>query len=243
MVAGVNAHIKCHGGAPFTLTRDEAYIGVLVDDLVTKGVDEPYRMFTSRAEYRILLRQDNADMRLTEKAYQLGLADHYRYRLFREKHDVVESIISFAERYSVKPAQIDDLLIAQGSAPLSHGCKLIEIIKRPQIRLSDLLSILSELREIFDCISVARREEFTEAAEIRMKYSGYIIREQQIVAKINRLEHIIIRGHFDYESIQSLSIEARQKLKRIDPETVAQASRIPGISPSDINILLVLLGR
>jgi tRNA uridine 5-carboxymethylaminomethyl modification enzyme len=243
MVAGINAHIKCHGGAPFMLARDEAYIGVLIDDLVTKGVDEPYRMFTSRAEFRILLRQDNADMRLTEKAYQLGIADHYRYRLFKEKRDAIELIISFAESYSVKPVQIDDLLIAQGSAPLSHGCKLIEIIKRPQIRLSNLLNVLPELREIFDRISVVRREEIAEAAEIRMKYSGYIKREQQIAEKINRLEHIIIRGHFDYESILSLSMEARQKLKRIDPETIAHASRIPGISPSDINILLVLMRR
>ncbi|MDR0394598.1 MAG: tRNA uridine-5-carboxymethylaminomethyl(34) synthesis enzyme MnmG [Tannerella sp.] len=245
IVAGINAHIKCNGGTPFILTRDEAYIGVLIDDLVTKGVDEPYRMFTSRAEYRILLRQDNADMRLTEKSYELGLADNYRHHLLKEKKEVVELIISFAENYSVKPVQVDALLMAHGTAPLSHGCKLLEIIKRPQIRLKDTIEALPEFQEKLAHLSIAlaRREEIMEAAEILMKYDGYIKREQQIAAKINRLEHIVIRGRFNYESIQTLSTEARQKLMRIDPETIAQASRIPGISPSDINILLILLGR
>ncbi|MDR0575755.1 MAG: tRNA uridine-5-carboxymethylaminomethyl(34) synthesis enzyme MnmG [Tannerella sp.] len=243
LVAGVNSHIKCHGGEPFVLARDEAYIGVLIDDLVTKGVDEPYRMFTSRAEYRILLRQDNADMRLTEKAYKLGLANKYRYNLLKEKRLFIDSIISFVETFPVKPSQIDGALVKYGTAPLSHGCKLIEIIKRPQIRLSDMVDIFPELERQFNLIPKIRREEVMEAAEILMKYSGYIKREQQIAEKTGRLEHIVIRDKFDYDTIQSLSTEARQKLKRINPETIAQASRIPGISPSDINILLVLLRR
>ena len=243
LIAGINAHIKCAGGEPFILKRDESYIGVLIDDLVTKGVDEPYRMFTSRAEYRILLRQDNADMRLTEKAYQLGLADIYRYDLLLEKKGSIHVLIDFVENYSIKPNQIENALMKFGTAPLSHGCKLIEIIKRPQVRLSEMADFLPDLKDEFDKIPVSRKEEIIEAAEVLMKYSGYIKREQQIAEKINRLEHIVIRGKFDYETIQSLSTEARQKLKRIDPETIAQASRIPGISPSDINILLVLLGR
>ncbi len=243
IIAGINAHIKCNNGEPFILTRDEAYIGVLIDDLVTKGVDEPYRMFTSRAEYRILLRQDNADVRLTEKSYHLGLADKYRYQLLKEKKDAINSIVAFAENYSVKPFQIDDVLVSLGTAPLSHGCKLIEIIKRPQVRLSDLANVLPGLQDVLTHIPERRNEEIQEAAEILMKYDGYIKREQQMATKISRLEHIVIKGKFDYESIHSLSTEARQKLKRIDPETIAQASRIPGISPSDINILLVLLGR
>ncbi|MDR1096843.1 MAG: tRNA uridine-5-carboxymethylaminomethyl(34) synthesis enzyme MnmG [Tannerella sp.] len=243
IIAGINAHIKCNHGEPFILTRDEAYIGVLIDDLVTKGVDEPYRMFTSRAEYRILLRQDNADMRLTEKAYNLGLADSYRYKLLREKKEAIDSIVSFAENYSLKPFQINDVLVSLDTAPLSHGCKLIEIIKRPQVRLGDVINVLPDLQELLSRIPKGRNEEIMEAAEIFMKYSGYIKREQQIATKISRLEHILIKGKFNYESIQSLSTEARQKLKRIDPETIAQASRIPGISPNDINILLVLLGR
>jgi len=243
LIAGINAHIKCHGGEPFVLARDESYIGVLIDDLVTKGVDEPYRMFTSRAEYRILLRQDNADVRLTEKAYKLGLADKYRYDLLEEKKSSIDSLISYVENCSIKPSQIDDALVNYGTAPLSHGCKLIEIIKRPQIHLSDMADVLPELKQVFDSLPLSRKDEIIEAAEILMKYSGYIKREQQIAEKISRLEHIVIRGKINYETVQSLSTEARQKLKRIDPETIAQASRIPGISPSDINILLVLLGR
>ena len=243
LVAGINAHINCHGGEPFILGRDEAYIGVLIDDLVTKGVDEPYRMFTSRAEYRILLRQDDADMRLTEKSYQMGLAKQDRYDLLREKKESRDAIIRFAETYSVKPQYINSGLEKLGTAPLSHGCKLFDVVLRPQTTLENLADLVPALRAELDKVPASRKEEIIEAAEILIKYSGYIKREQIIADKINRLENIRIKGKFDYNSIQSLSTEARQKLTRIDPDTIAQASRIPGISPSDINILLVLLGR
>ena len=243
LVAGINAHIKCQGGQPFILGRDEAYIGVLIDDLVTKGVDEPYRMFTSRAEYRILLRQDDADMRLTEKSYQMGLAKQDRYDLLREKKESRDAIIRFAETYSVKPQYINSGLEKLGTAPLSHGCKLFDVVLRPQTTLENLADLVPALRAELDKVPASRKEEIIEAAEILIKYSGYIKREQIIADKINRLENIRIKGKFDYNSIQSLSTEARQKLTRIDPDTIAQASRIPGISPSDINILLVLLGR
>ena len=243
LVAGINAHINCHGGQPFILGRDEAYIGVLIDDLVTKGVDEPYRMFTSRAEYRILLRQDDADMRLTEKSYQMGLAKQDRYDLLREKKESRDAIIRFAETHSVKPQYINSGLEKLGTAPLSHGCKLFDVILRPQTTLENLADLVPALRAELDKVPASRKEEIIEAAEILIKYSGYIKREQIIADKINRLENIRIKGKFDYNSIQSLSTEARQKLTRIDPDTIAQASRIPGISPSDINILLVLLGR
>ena len=243
LVAGINAHINCHGGEPFVLGREEAYIGELIDDLVTKGVDEPYRMFTSRAEYRILLRQDDADMRLTEKSYHLGLAKQDRYELLKEKKASRDAIISFAENYSIKPQYINSGLEALGTTPLSHGCKLIELIPRPQITLENIAELVPAFRAELDKVPVSRKEEIIEAAEILIKYSGYIRREQIIADKINRLENIHIKGKFDYNSIQSLSTEARQKLTRIDPDTIAQASRIPGISPSDINILLVMLGR
>lgn len=243
LVAGINAHINCHGGQPFILGRDEAYIGVLIDDLVTKGVDEPYRMFTSRAEYRILLRQDDADIRLTEKSYQMGLAKQDRYDLLREKKESRDAIIRFAETYSVKPQYINSGLEKLGTAPLSHGCKLFDVVLRPQTTLENLADLVPALRAELDKVPASRKEEIIEAAEILIKYSGYIKREQIIADKINRLENIRIKGKFDYNSIQSLSTEARQKLTRIDPDTIAQASRIPGISPSDINILLVLLGR
>ena len=243
LVAGINAHINCHGGQPFILGRDEAYIGVLIDDLVTKGVDEPYRMFTSRAEYRILLRQDDADMRLTEKSYQMGLAKQDRYDLLREKKESRDAIIRFAETYSVKPQYINSGLEKLGTAPLSHGCKLFDVVLRPQTTLENLADLVPALRAELDKVPASRKEEIIEAAEILIKYSGYIKREQIIADKTNRLENIRIKGKFDYNSIQSLSTEARQKLTRIDPDTIAQASRIPGISPSDINILLVLLGR
>lgn len=243
LVAGINAHINCHGGQPFILGRDEAYIGVLIDDLVTKGVDEPYRMFTSRAEYRILLRQDDADMRLTEKSYQMGLAKQDRYDLLREKKESRDAIIRFAETYPVKPQYINSGLEKLGTAPLSHGCKLFDVVLRPQTTLENLADLVPALRAELDKVPASRKEEIIEAAEILIKYSGYIKREQIIADKINRLENIRIKGKFDYNSIQSLSTEARQKLTRIDPDTIAQASRIPGISPSDINILLVLLGR
>ena len=243
LVAGINAHINCHGGQPFILGRDEAYIGVLIDDLVTKGVDEPYRMFTSRAEYRILLRQDVADTRPTEKSYQMGLAKQDRYDLLREKKESRDAIIRFAETYSVKPQYINSGLEKLGTAPLSHGCKLFDVVLRPQTTLENLADLVPALRAELDKVPASRKEEIIEAAEILIKYSGYIKREQIIADKINRLENIRIKGKFDYNSIQSLSTEARQKLTRIDPDTIAQASRIPGISPSDINILLVLLGR
>jgi tRNA uridine 5-carboxymethylaminomethyl modification enzyme len=243
LIAGINAHINCHGGNRFILRRNEAYIGVLIDDLVTKGVDEPYRMFTSRAEYRTLLRQDNADMRLTEKSYQLGLASMYRYNLLEQKKAIINNIIEYCKTTSIKPGEVDTLLEESNTTKLNHGCKLIEIIKRPQVILTKLIDIFPQLSETVNNISCVRKEEIIEAAEITMKYSGYIERENQIAQKISRLENIGIKGKFDYDSIQSLSTEARQKLRRVDPETIAQASRIPGISPSDINILLVLLGR
>ncbi len=242
LVAGINAHINCHGGASFTLGRDEAYIGVLIDDLVTKGVDEPYRMFTSRAEYRILLRQDDADMRLTQRSYDMGLAKRERYDLLVEKRDSVERLIQFAQGYSIKPAYINAGLEALGTTPLKQGVRLIDLVLRPQLDLSQLLQLVPALKREVDAIK-NRREEIVEAAEIKMKYQGYIDREKIIADKISRLEHIRIRGKFNYSQIQALSTEARQKLERIDPETIAQASRIPGISPSDINILLLLVGR
>lgn len=243
LIAGINAHINCHGGEPFILGRNEAYIGVLIDDLVTKGVDEPYRMFTSRAEYRILLRQDDADMRLTEMAYQLGLAKQDRYDLLIEKKALRDELMKFAETYSIKPQYINEGLEKLGTSPLSHGCKLFDLVLRPQIKFTDLGKLVPALQPRFDRLPETRREEIIEAAEILIKYSGYIKREQIIADKINHLENIHIKGKFDYNSIQSLSTEARQKLIKIDPDTIAQASRIPGISPSDINILLVLLGR
>lgn len=242
LVAGINAHINCHGGEPFTLGRDEAYIGVLIDDLVTKGVDEPYRMFTSRAEYRILLRQDDADMRLTERSYQLGLAKQDRYDLWKEKKDRVAHLIHFAEHYSIKPAYINAGLEALGTTPLKQGVRLIDLVLRPQLDLGQLSQLVPALKREMDSIK-NRREEIVEAAEIKMKYQGYIDREKMIAEKIARLEHIRIRGKFKYSDLHALSTEARQKLERIDPETIAQASRIPGISPSDINILLLLCGR
>ena len=243
IIAGINAHVNCHGGTSFILSRDEAYIGVLIDDLVTKGVDEPYRMFTARAEYRILLRQDNADVRLTEKAYKIGLAKSDRIKLLNEKQTSINSLVSFVEMFHVKPSQINDFLVMKGTAPLENGCKLIEIIKRPQIKLTDIENVFPELNKEVGLLPQNRKEEIIEATEILIKYSGYIKREKQIAEKIGRLENIAISNKFDYDTIQSLSTEARQKLKSIRPESIAQASRIPGISPSDINILLILLGR
>jgi tRNA uridine 5-carboxymethylaminomethyl modification enzyme len=243
IIAGINAHLNCHGGEPFTLGRDEAYIGVLIDDLVTKGVDEPYRMFTSRAEYRILLRQDDADMRLTERAYQLGLVKEDRYRQLVSKREAVQRIVAFTKDFSVKPTLINDALTALGTTPLSQGCKLIDLIGRPQITLSNIAAHIAPFQQVLDEVEEARKGEILEAAEVLMKYKGYIDRERMIADKIHRLESIRIKGKFDYNSLQSLSTEARQKLIKIDPETLAQASRIPGISPSDINVLLVLMGR
>jgi len=242
IIAGINAHINCVGGAPFTLGRDEAYIGVLIDDLVTKGVDEPYRMFTSRAEYRILLRQDDADIRLTEKSYRLGLAKADRYQRMVEKREQVKRIIQFTENFSVKPALINTALAELGTTPLQQGCKLVDLIGRPQITLANIANHIEPFAELLGEIT-DRKEEIMEAAEIQVKYKGYIERERLIAEKTSRLESIRIKGKFDYDTLNSLSTEARQKLKRIDPETLAQASRIPGISPSDINVLLVLLRK
>jgi tRNA uridine 5-carboxymethylaminomethyl modification enzyme len=242
LIAGINAHINCHGGEPFVLGRDEAYIGVLIDDLVTKGVDEPYRMFTSRAEYRILLRMDDADMRLTERGRKLGLVKDDRYALLLKKREAIERIISFCRNFSIRAELINDALVSLGTTPLRHGCKLIELIGRPQIGIENIAEHIAPFKAMLDEIT-ERREEIIEAAEIQIKYSGYIERERIIADKLNRLESIKIKGKFDYANLQSLSTEARQKLSRIDPETIAQASRIPGVSPSDINVLLVLAGR
>jgi len=242
IIAGINAHINCHGGEPFVLGRDEAYIGVLIDDLVTKGVDEPYRMFTSRAEYRILLRQDDADMRLTEKAYKLGLVKQDRYDMLCSKREAVQGIIEYTKNFSIKAALINDALEKLGTAPLTRGCKLMDLIIRPQITITSIAEYIPSFKAYLDKIT-DRKEEIIEAAEVLIKYQGYIDRERMIADKIHRLESIRIKGKFDYNSLNSLSTEARQKLIKIDPETLAQASRIPGISPSDINVLLVLLGR
>ena len=243
ILAGINAHINCHGGTPFTLARDEAYIGVLVDDLITKGVDEPYRMFTSRAEYRILLREDDADLRLTERAYNIGLATKERYDLMCAKRDEINRIVEFAKGFSVKPALINDALEQLGTTPLREGCKLADLIERPQLTLENLSGHIKALKAELDKTEPARKEEIIEAAEILMKYSGYISRERLIANKMKRLEDIRIKGRFDYSTLQSLSTECRQKLIKHDPETLAEASRIPGVSPSDINVLLVLLNR
>lgn len=243
ILAGINAHISCHGGVPFTLGRDESYIGVLVDDLITKGVDEPYRMFTSRAEYRILLRQDDADLRLTERSYNVGLAKADRYEAMCSKRDEIASLIEFASTYPIKPALINPALEQLGTAPLREGCKIRDLIERPELTLDNLAPHINALHARLDKIDPQRRDEIVEAAQIQIKYSGYIDRERQIAAKMKRLEDIRIRGRFDYASLQSLSTECRQKLISHDPETLAQASRIPGVSPSDINVLLVLLNR
>ena len=242
IIAGINAHINCHGGEPFTLARDEAYIGVLIDDLVTKGVDEPYRMFTSRAEYRILLRMDDADMRLTERSWKLGLAKNDRYELLKSKREAVNNIIDFARTYSIKAALINPTLESLGTTPLRQGCKLVDLINRPQITIENIAEHIIAFKNQLDKIT-DRKEEIIEAAEILIKYEGYIGRERIIADKLARLESIKIKGKFDYANLQSLSTEARQKLIKIDPETIAQASRIPGVSPSDINVLLVLSGR
>ena len=239
LMAGINAHINCHGGEQMVLGRDEAYIGVLIDDLVTKGVDEPYRMFTSRAEYRILLRMDDADMRLTPKAYEIGLANQHRYELMKSKEGQINKIISFAKEHSIKPDSINNILEQWGTTPLRHTCKLMDLIIRPQITLEGIALHIPAFEELLNSIT-DRREEIIEAAEIQIKYSGYIERERFIAEKVSRLDNIKIKGKFDYNSLQSLSTEARQKLTRIDPVTIGQASRIPGVSPSDINVLLVL---
>lgn len=242
LMAGINAALKCTGSEPFVLHRDEAYIGVLIDDLVTKGVDEPYRMFTSRAEYRILLRQDNADIRLTPYAEKFGLATAERLQRFHAKKDKIGEIIDFCKQYPIKPNDINAFLEEVGTTPLQRGCKLFDLINRPQLSLLKLADVIAPFKEFLAAIT-SDAEETIEAAEIEMKYHGYIARERAMADKMQRLENIKIRGHFDYDSITQLSTEARQKLTSIDPETLAQASRIPGVSPSDISVLLVLMGR
>lgn len=241
-VAGINAALHCTGDKTFEMKRDESYIGVLIDDLTTKGVDEPYRMFTSRAEYRILLRQDDADSRLTEKAYELGIAKRDRYDWWMEKKNAIEGIIDFCANYPIKKDEINPKLEALGTTPLRAGCKLIDLVARPHLNLQNLSEIIPDLKAAMDA-PANRKEEIAEAAEIKMKYKGYIDRERLIADKMHRLENIKIKGRFKYSEILEISTEGRQKLERIDPETLAQASRIPGVSPSDINVLLVLLGR
>ena len=249
-MAGINAALKAgFAGSsngktfnPFVLHRDEAYIGVLIDDLVTKGVDEPYRMFTSRAEYRILLRQDDADARLTEKAYELGLAKRDRFDWWMQKKEAIEEIERFCQEFAIKPRLINSGLETLGTTPLQFGCKLAELVNRPQLNLENLSEIIPQLKEVLNR-PINRQAEIREAAEVRMKYKGYIERERMVADKMHRLENIKIRGHFNYEELQGLSTEARQKLTKIQPETLAQASRIPGVSPSDINVMLVLMGR
>ena len=241
-VAGINAALHCVGDKTFEMNRDESYIGVLIDDLTTKGVDEPYRMFTSRAEYRILLRQDDADARLTEKAYELGIAKRDRYDWWIEKKEAIGRIIEFCANYPIKKDEINPKLEALGTTPLRAGCKLIDLIARPHLNLTNLSEIIPDLKAALNA-PANRKEEIMEAAEIKMKYKGYIERERLIADKMHRLEDIKIKGRFNYSELHEISTEGRQKLERIDPETLAQASRIPGVSPSDINVMLVLLGR
>ena len=249
-LAGINAALKAGAmgcdtiatNGTFTLGRDEAYIGVLVDDLVTKGVDEPYRMFTSRAEYRILLRQDDADARLTERGYELGIVKRDRYDWWMEKKQEVERIIQFCDSFAIKPKVVNGALEALGSTPLQYGCKLTDLVSRPELNFEKLKEVVPELKEQIER-APNRHDEISEAAEIRIKYKGYIERERLVAEKMHRLENIRIKGHFDYENLNAISTEARQKLKKIQPETLAQASRIPGVSPSDINAMLVLMGR
>ena len=243
LIAGINAHQNVTGGEPFTLARNEAYIGVLIDDLVTCGVDEPYRMFTSRAEHRILLRQDDADMRLTEKSYRLGLATQERYDLMCSKREQMDALTEFCRQFTVKAAVVNPMLEARGIQPLSQGQRLYELLLRPQVNMTMLAEALPELRAQLGNLEEARRDEIIEAAEIAIKYQGYIERETLIADRVARLDNVTLKGKFDYSQILQISTEARQKLQAIDPETVGQASRIPGVSPSDINILLALLGR
>ena len=242
LVAGVNAAIHCGGGEELVMGRDESYIGVLIDDLVTKGVDEPYRMFTSRAEYRILLRQDDADARLTELSYNLGLASRQRYDYWLEKKKSIDKIVTFCESFAIKPRLINGSLETLGTTPLVYGCKLVDLVARPQLGLWSLAEVIPQLKAVLN-EPADRIEEIAEAAEIKIKYKGYIERERVIANKMHRLENIKIKGRFDYPNMNGLSIEARQKLQRIQPETLAQASRIPGVSPSDIDVMLVLAGR
>ena len=242
IVAGINAALKCSGSEPFVMQRDQSYIGVLIDDLTTKGVDEPYRMFTSRAEYRILLRQDDADARLTEKAYELGIASRARYDWWLQKKEAIQRLIDFCKDFPIKAQEINSKLEALGTTPLRAGCKLSDLIARPHLTLQNLSEIIPALKDAIN-LPENRKEEIAEAAEIQLKYQGYIEREKLIADKMHRLENIKIKGRFKYSELHEISTEGRQKLEKINPETLAQASRIPGVSPSDINVLLVLLGR
>lgn len=242
LVAGVNAALHCTNSKPFVMHRDESYIGVLIDDLTTKGVDEPYRMFTSRAEYRILLRQDDADARLTEKAYQLGLASRERYEWWMQKKESIKALLDFCDQTPIKPNEINNFLESIGTSPLHGTSKISDLVGRPQVSLTQLAEHITTLKEMLNKPR-NRKEEIAEATEIKIKYKGYIEREKLMAEKMHRLRDIKIKGRFQYSELHELSTEARQKLERIDPETLAQASRIPGISPSDINVLLVLLGR
>ena len=241
-VAGINAALRCAGSEPFVMKRDESYIGVLVDDLTTKGVDEPYRMFTSRAEYRILLRQDDADARLTERSYRLGLASRQRYDWWLQKKEHTDRLTAFCRNTSVKPSEVNGALEQLGTTPLREGCKVADLIARPQLTLQALANILPALKEQVEMLP-NRKEEIAESTEIGIKYDGYIKRERLIADKMHRLENIRIKGHFNYAELHEISTEGRQKLTAINPETLAQASRIPGVSPSDINVLLVLMHR
>lgn len=240
--AGINAALFCGGSEPFNMHRDESYIGVLIDDLTTKGVDEPYRMFTSRAEYRILLRQDDADARLTEKSYKLGLATRERYDWWLEKKENIDRIEEFCKTTDVTPTEINGFLESAGTSPIKGRTKISDLLSRPQVNLKTLTELVPSLKEILNSPK-NRREEIAEAVEVRIKYKGYIERERVFADKMHRLENIKIKGHFNYSEMHDLSTECRQKLERIQPETIAQASRIPGVSPSDINVLLVLMGR
>ena len=242
LVAGINASLKCEGKEPLIMRRDESYIGVLIDDLVTKGVDEPYRMFTSRAEFRILLRQDNADARLTPTGYRLGLIDENRHNAFKQKQKCISDIIDFCQLRNTKPSEINEALSLAGSTPLEHSAKLSTLISRPNVTLSLLATALPDLQK-FCARCNDKTDEIIEAAEIAIKYDGYIRREQEEAKKLHRLESIRIRGVFDYSQIKQISTEGRQKLEKVDPETLGQASRIPGVSPSDINVLLVMMHR
>lgn len=242
LVAGINAALLCAGKDPFVMNRDESYIGVLIDDLTTKGVDEPYRMFTSRAEYRILLRQDDADARLTERAYNIGIAKQDRYDWWMQKKEHINRILDFCNNTSVKPEVVNGFLEHLGTSPIKGATKIVDLVARPQVNFENLSAVIPSLKEAIEA-SLNRKEEIAEAAEIKLKYKGYIDRERVFAEKMRRLEDIKIKGHFKYSELHDLSTECRQKLEQIQPETLAQASRIPGVSPSDINVLLVLMGR
>ena len=241
LMAGINAHLSLHSSVEFVLNRDEAYIGVLIDDLVTKGVDEPYRMFTSRAEYRILLRQDDADIRLTPKGFQIGLVTNNRHKIYLDKIEKRDLLIDFIKNFSVKPDEINSFLLSLNTAPIRQGMKLVDILSRPQVGLLALIDVLPSLNNFIG--EFVLRDEIIEAAEISIKYSGYIERERMLADKLSRLENLVIAGKFNYEELTNLSIEARQKLSKIQPRTIGQASRISGVSPADINVLLILMGR